>query len=329
MGEQRGPRLAGVAAADAGGVVVRQGDDSFAIELGEFAPAGLRLLQRMDGSATIEQLAAGEEVDVDAVRELVGELERAALLHPVPVAAVRTGVEALLELEDLANELLHETLYRNVYWQAVHASGEPVPDPVLHGTAIENYHFLYRESWFDSPVLSYPYGHRARVLMNEFYVEEIGHDELLLRGISTLGITRDDLADTVPLPETMALCNALAWWARTDPLFFFTTLGVLEGKDLKVDSYLEACVRQGIDPAFVRPIRAHADINLKGEHGSLTRAIFAAVPAVTDAELARMRGLTHVFVELYDAFYRGIWRYYSQPGVPLLRRLPVEGGAAS
>ena len=317
------PKLVGTVDHDGGEIVVRRSSGSFAIDLGEFTASGLTLLRGMDGTATVEELAAAAGVDPDAVRELVAELDRAYLLGAGHTAADRTGAEALLELEDLANELLHETLYRNEYWQAVHASPDPVPEKVLHGTAIENYHFLYRESWFDSPVLSFPYGHRARVLMNEFYVEEIGHDELLLRGISTLGISRDDLADTVPLPETMALCNALAWWARYDPLFFFTTLGVLEGKDLKVDSYLEACDRQGIDEAFVRPIRAHAEINMRGEHGNLTRQIFASIPAVAGGDLARMRGLTHVFVEMYDAFYTGIWRYYSAPDTPLLRRLPA------
>jgi len=304
---------------------VHRDSGAYEIDLGDLAPRGDALLSGMDGTATVEDLAARTGVDVDAVRALVAELDRACLLGHERVAADRTGTEALLELEDLAARLLHETLYRNVYWQAVHASGEPVPEKVLHGTAIENYHFLYRESWFDSPVLSYPYSRAARVLMNDFYCEEIGHDELLLRGISTLGISRDDLYDTVPLPETMALCNALSWWARYDPLFFFTTLGILEGKDLQVDSYLAACDRQGLDPAFVKPIRAHADINLKGEHGNLTRQVFAEIPAVSEAELARMCGLTHVFVEMYDAFYAGIWRYYSQADAPLLRRLPVEG----
>lgn len=330
MVERTRPRLAGVPEYDESGqLIVRQGRSSFAVDLGPFAGSGLRLLAGMDGAATVDEIAAATGVDADAVRDLVVELDRACLIAAEPVRADRSGIEALLELEDLANGLLHETLYRNGYWRAVTSDAEPVPEKVLHGTAIENYHFLYRESWFDSPVLSFPYSHRARVLMNEFYVEEIGHDELLLRGIATLGLTRDDLADTVPLPETMALCNTLAWWARYDPLFFFTTLGILEGKDLQVDSYLQACERQGLDPAFVRPIRAHADINLKGEHGSLTRQIFAAIPAVSDGDLARMRGLTHVFVELYDAFYTGIWRYYSRPEAPLLRRLPAPDGRSA
>jgi hypothetical protein len=322
--ERMRPRLAGVAEYDdAGGLVVKQGDESYAVDLGPFTATGARLLGAMDGTASVEDLARSVGIDADAVRELVAELDKACLLGSGPVSGARSGLEALLELEDLANALLHESLYRNDYWRAVHGSDQPVPEKVLHGTAIENYHFLFRESWFDAPVLPYPYSREARVLVNEFYVEEIGHDELLLRGIATLGITRDDLADTVPLPETMALCNALSWWARYDPLFFFTTLGVLEGKDLQVDSFLETCDRQGVDPAFVRPIRAHAEINMKGEHGSLTRKIFAEIPAVSDGDLARMRGLTHVFVELYDAFYTGVWRYYSDPGTPLLRRLPA------
>ena len=69
--------------------------------------------------------------------------------------------------------------------------------------------------------------------MNEFYREEYGHDELILCGLNAIGITREDLADTMPLPGTMAMCNALAYWAMTDPIFFFSTLGILEGNGIK------------------------------------------------------------------------------------------------
>jgi hypothetical protein len=156
--------------------------------------------------------------------------------------------------------------------------------------------------------------------MNKFYGEEYGHDELLLKALRSLGFTREDLADTIPLPQTMALCNALAYWASYDPLFFFTTLGVLEGKESKVDSYIEACEKLGLDRAFVGPIRAHANLNVEGEHGSLTRALFQALPCVDTASVRRWRGLTHVFVELYDDFYTGIWDFYST-APSLLRRV--------
>jgi hypothetical protein len=185
---------------------------------------------------------------------------------------------------------------------------------------VENYHLLFRESYFDAPILSYPFSRRARVLINEFYREEMGHDQLLLKSLRSLGLTEEDLFQSVPLPGTMALCNSLSCWARHDPLFFFTTLGVLEGREVEVDSFVTAARRKGMPPEFVGPIEAHANINKNAAHGLLARDIFEAIPAVSAADARRIYRLTPLFIQVYDRFYRNISDYYGA-GEPLLRKV--------
>ncbi|TDG18735.1 hypothetical protein EYW47_33400 [Paraburkholderia silviterrae] len=256
------------------------------------------------------------------VRQLVECLAAHGIIRPAIRPTGKTGFEALLEIEDLSNHLLYETLYRNEFWTNCSKATNPgdVPESVVYGMVIENYHFLFRESYFDAPVLSYVPNTKVRLAMNEFFSEEYGHDELLLKALNRIGISRDDLAHTIPLPQTMALCNGLAYWAHNDPLFFFTTLGILEGKDIRQDSFLDAAFRIGIDPEFLRPVKAHSDINLQGEHGSLTRKIFSQIPVVDEETMKRMRTQTYLFVELYDAFYSAVWRHYSTAG-EILRRV--------
>ncbi|WP_387692298.1 hypothetical protein [Photorhabdus sp. RM71S] len=94
-----------------------------------------------------------------------------------------SGDEAILILEDLQANLLYSMLYKNKFWQTMQ-SPQDVPEKVYYGMAIENYHFLFRESWFDSPVLSYLPSTKARLIMNEFYGEEYGHDELILSALN-------------------------------------------------------------------------------------------------------------------------------------------------
>jgi len=232
-----------------------------------------------------------------------------------------SGDEAILLLEDLQASLLYSTLYKNKFWQAMQSPRE-VPKKVFYGMAIENYHFLFRESWFDSPVLSYLPSTKARLIMNEFYAEEYGHDELILNALIHLDISREDLAETLPLPETLALCNALAYWSANDPLFFFSTMGILEGKDIKVDSYILAMESSGkISLDFIKPIKAHANINIEAEHGILTRELFHEIPVVRDDQMKSMIASTRLFVELYDNFHSAVWNYYSNDNQPLLRRL--------
>ena len=275
----------------------------------------------------IEALRCG--VRADAVtrfsayeQEVFDRLRGLGLVREVVPPQARSGLDVLLEIEDLSNDLLYKTLYANVFWEkcTTAQNADDIPINVIHGMIIENYHFLFRESYFDAPVLSYVANTGVRLAMNEFYAEEYGHDELLLKALQRIGVTREDLAETAPLPQTMSLCNALAYWAHSDPLFFFTTLGILEGKDIKQDSFLDAAYRIGIDPEVLRPVKAHSDINLQGAHGSLTRKIFSRIPAIPESDVRRLRAQTHLFVELYDQFYTGIWNHYSR-STTLLRKV--------
>mgnify|MGYP000299892219 CR=1 FL=1 len=167
-------------------------------------------------------------------------------------------------------------------------------------------------------MLCYPASTIVRSLMNEFYREEIGHDELLLKALNAIGISRAQLFACAPLPGTAMLCNTLSYWARYEPLFFLTTLGVLEGRQASIDSYVIACQKKGLDGKFLDPIARHAGINQKGRHGELTRCMFASLSCIDAAQARRIRSLTRLFVALYDQFYSDIWSHYGSER-PLLR----------
>jgi hypothetical protein len=69
-------------------------------------------------------------------------------------------------------------------------------------------------------------------------------------------------------------------------------------------------------------MRQHSDINRKGEHGNLTRLIFAEIPFMDNETLARMRRQMYLFVEMYDDFYSAIWNFYSpKTDADLVRRM--------
>jgi hypothetical protein len=237
----------------------------------------------------------------------------------VPDQAI-TGRALILAVEDLYNRLCAKSLQRNPFWRAMVDHPERVPESVFHGMCIENYHLLYRESYFDAPALSFAFSQRLRLKFNQFYCEEIGHDRILLQSLESIGLSEEALFNSVPLRETMALCNALSYWARHDPLFFFATLGPLEGRDVDVDSFVLAARERRLPDAFVGPIQAHATINKNAGHGLLTRELFETVPIVSVTDAARILRQTPLFIALYDQFYAAIWQYYSNHRV-LLRPL--------
>jgi hypothetical protein len=222
-----------------------------------------------------------------------------------------TGRTLILAVEDLYNRLSSKSLHRNPFWRALIDAPGSVPEQVYYGMCIENYHLLYRESYFDSPALSFAFSQPLRLKFNAFYCEELGHDRLLLRALESIGLTEQALFASAPLRETIALCNALSYWARHDPLFFFTTLGPLEGRDVEVDSFVRAAREKGLSDAFVGPIETHASINKNSEHGLLTRELFESVHAVSVADAARVLQQTPLFIAMYDQFYSAIWEHYS------------------
>lgn len=248
-----------------------------------------------------------------------GRAARAIEAHPLagPQAAI-PGARLILDIEDLQSRLMSRTIQRNPFWRAMQDDPEKAPDRLFHGLCVENYHLLFRESYFDAPVLSYAANTEVRLLLNEFYCEEIGHDRILLKALNAIGLTEEALFASRPLRGTLALCNALSYWARHDPLFFLTTLGPLEGGDAEVDSFVEACRRKGLPEAFVGPIANHARINREGDHGNLTRKIFSAIPAVSAADCERLMRQTHMFIAIYDDFYLNLFEHYGRGG-PLVR----------
>ncbi len=316
------PRLACKVTTRGDEIVLARDGLEFAIEPEGSSAEELRgFLSRLDGTRKLEDIEGS--LDASQRRRLamvLEDLDRHGLLDDVGAVHVRSGAQVLLELEDLANELMEKSINRNVFWTSI--LGEPgnCPKSAFYGLAIENYHFLFRESLFDSPVLPFVASAKARNLINEFYCSEYGHDELVLRALNAIGISREEAQDAMPLPETLALCNALSYWAANDPLFFFATLGVLEGKDPEVDLFIEACEKNELPPEFIGPMRQHSDINRKAEHGNLTRLIFAEIPFVDDETTARMRRQMRLFIEMYDDFYSAIWNFYA-PRTDLVRRM--------
>jgi hypothetical protein len=232
-----------------------------------------------------------------------------------------TGRALILLVEDRYNRASSRTLQVNPFWRAMVEHPHEVPDPVFHGMCIENYHLLCRESYFDAPVLSFPSHRRVRELLNEFYCQEVGHDRILLEALRSIGLSAEELDDSIPLSGTMGLCNSLSYWARHDPLFFLTTLGPLEGRDVDVDSFVLAAERKGLPESFVGPIRRHALINRDSKHGLLTREIFEQIPVIAAEDARRVLALTGLFIGIYDRFYTDIWTHYStaDPAASLLR----------
>ncbi|WP_433255745.1 hypothetical protein ACQPYK_15395 [Streptosporangium sp. CA-135522] len=190
----------------------------------------LELLRLLDGSRTIEDLKRETGLDDEAVREVVEPAVVWGLVDDGAPPAASSGLAVLSRLEDTLNRLLEDLVFAGPFWWEVSERPQELHRNVFFGFGLENWFFLFRENEFDSAVLALAENAELRSMLNDFYQEEHRHDDIVVRAFRPLGITRDDLLGARPLPTTTALIRMLSWWARTDPLFFVATIGVLEGR---------------------------------------------------------------------------------------------------
>jgi len=290
-------------------------------------PRLMELLSALDGRTSAEVLVERSGLTEEEVHEVLTDLDDGGFLDDPSQPSVRAAIDVMFSLEDELNRLFSEQVEESRFWRELTERPESVPENVYFGMAIENWHFLYREHLFDSAVLTYPNSHAVRAHLNEFYIEEHRHDDIVLKAFEPLGITPEQMRRARPLPSTTALVNGLAWWARTDPLFFFATISLLEGGPGgggDTDTFIEACQLKGLASAFIEPLKAHARINNSHQHGRVSRELLDLVPAVNASDEIRMNAQCGLFMELYRNFYDGIFEYYSRPAEPLLRVLPGE-----
>ncbi|WP_410012790.1 hypothetical protein [Sodalis sp. C49] len=289
-------------------------EDEFTINVLPVTPnEAYEFLLLLDGKTSIPDIIKKNKTHLtceDATLLIECLSESGLLTRNIPTEFI-TGKQAILEIEDLQNRLMDKSLYNNIFWQKCNEPDD-VPENVFIGMAIENYHLLARGSSFDAHALYFHGCRKTRQAMNAVFCSEHGHAEIILSALALLGIDENNIIASVPLPETLGLANSLAYWSASDPLFFFSTMEVLEGKDCAVDSYVIAMEKSGkMDAQFIEKIKSHSLINIEHNHASFGRQLLSTIPVVSRENLIRMKRQTHLFVELYDAYYRAIWEHYS------------------
>ncbi len=280
-----------------------------------------QLFSMMDGTKSIgelQQIFAPQ--NLEAINTIVRDLDDQGLLDDIVSLQTNSGIEALSELEELTRELLDQSVEKNLFWQLINPTAPKPPIEVLYGFAIEYYHFFSQRWCFQSPILSFPASAQVRQLIDEFYSQAYGQDRLLMEALNAIGIRSEELAHTMPLPETMAMYNGLAFWANYDQLFFLSILGILADSTFKnFELYLAASEWLELDPGFIEPIRKLANTKLKNKQGNFSRCIFQAIPHIDQETRQRFEQQTHLFIEMYNNFYTAIGRYYSSSSEVLRR----------
>ncbi|MDJ0734777.1 MAG: hypothetical protein QNJ47_12035 [Nostocaceae cyanobacterium] len=267
------------------------------------------LLKMMDGTKTIneiQQIVSPQNPEI--VHNFVHQLDQCNLLDDVSQVRVNSGRDILLELEALTNGLLENDLFKFKNLKQIDES----QINIVYGYAIEYYHLFARKYDFYSPVLGFQDSTKIRKLINKLYYQEYGQDKLVLESLISLGISSEDLIETMPLPETMAMCNGLLFWSSFEPLFFFSTLEILTSQTINnLQFYIQGCEKLEIESRFVNPIRQLLKNLQNIQAENFTHYIFEEIPHIDGETKQRLREQSYLFIEMYSNFHKAIWNYYS------------------
>lgn len=129
-----------------------------------------------------------------------------------------------------------------------------------------------------------------------FFKEELGHEQLLKRALSSIGI--DDLSEKTILPSTLALMNKLKYCAMTDPLSFMAIIFLYEGSSIDGEAYVASLKRHGFSKGFIQPQQKHEDINNSGHHDKVSLSFYDSMLFINAADRERIESVIKETIEI-------------------------------
>jgi pyrroloquinoline quinone (PQQ) biosynthesis protein C len=260
----------------------------------------------------VADLSRDLAMDEAKVPRFVEALESAGLLYRTDqVPGSMTGLEFHQRFHGVLGSWLTEA-FAHPFWERM-MSGRGSAR-LFTGWMIELYH--YTKNANRHMPLSCAFGHEKAIkqLRAKHYAEEWNHYHYFMKSLKALGFTEPQIAESVPLPMTLALSNFMRQAARHDILAYSICSAVLEGTttDRKTYNpyYEKSAELYGIPKAAVAPIYAHLDLDVQYQHSDLFRDILETVPTLSAERASLVLDYGHQLVEHIWLWTDNIEKYY-------------------
>lgn len=282
------------------------------------------LFPLMNGTRTIRQIQQSfHPSQAEAILGLIKALAEQGLLieHAAPpegLADTRETGEGEVDRLEVRVMEIRDRLANTLFWQALQPDTHTSPSPHLfYGFALELRYFLAHQSAFQAPLLDFQASAQLRRAWTQLHRQGQGQIDDLTEALAAIEIESGPAH--LPLPETVSLLNALAFWAHTEPLFALSLQGVLTQSLAQIlEIFASACLLQPLNPKFVAGIE-HC---IENSHSCYSIPVDVLCQAELRSQSFAMRqrfvGQFHLFVELYCNWLEAIGTYYS--AAPQLQR---------
>ena len=189
--------------------------------------------------------------------------------------------------------------------------GHNITRAQLIGYAMEYYHLTKLAPGILGPLLAKMESCQTRQLLQAFLREELKHDKMLEKSITSIGVSVPALDLTQPLPSTFGLCASLGVYATQHPLSLKASLFLFEKPCPEFNkAFKTACEKLDLPKNFYEPILGHAALNEDGEHGVISERLLSDVPAISFEERTTVKKHIAILCESLVMQENEIINYY-------------------
>jgi pyrroloquinoline quinone (PQQ) biosynthesis protein C len=260
-------------------------------------------------------------LDESKVPKFIEALEGSGLLYRVDPTEKMTGLEFHARFSGVLRSWLTEA-FAHPFWERMMTGKGSAR--LFTGWLIELYHYTKNANRHMPLSCACAHDKPIKQLRAKHYAEEWNHYHYFMKSLKALGYTEPQIADSVPLPMTLALSNFMRQAARTDILAYSICSAVLEGTTTDRGTYNPYYQRSadlyGIPKEAVAPIYAHLDLDVQYQHSDLFEDILRHVPEMTSDRASTVLDYGHQLVEHIWMWTDNIEKYYQVQTNPMPRR---------
>jgi pyrroloquinoline quinone (PQQ) biosynthesis protein C len=269
----------------------------------------------------VAELSRDLGMDEAKVPKFIQTLEKSGLLYKVDGAPKSmTGVEFHERFSSVLGSWLSEA-FSHPFWERM-MSGKGSAR-LFTGWLIELYHYTKNANRHMPLSCAHAHEKAIKQLRAKHYAEEWNHYHYFMKSLKALGFTEPQIAESVPLPMTLALSNFMRQAARQDILAYSICSAVLEGTTTDRSTYNpyyeKAGELYGIPKTAIAPIYAHLDLDVQYQHSDLFREILETVPVMSAERVTTVLDYGHQLVEHIWLWTDNIEKYYQVESNPVPR----------
>jgi thiaminase len=263
----------------------------------------------------VAELSRDLGTEEEKVPRFLGALESAGLLYKRDaIPETISGTEFHARFSKTLTSWIDQA-FSHPFWERM-MSGKGSAR-LFTGWLIELYHYTKNANRHMPLSCAHAHEKPIKVLRAKHYAEEWNHYHYFMKALKALNFTEPQVAESVPLPMTLALSNFMRQAAREDILAYSICSAVLEGTTVDRSTYNpyyeKAAELYGVPRGAIAPIYAHLDLDVQYQHSDLFLDILKTVELMPASRASTVLTYGHQLVEHIWMWTDNIEKYYDVP----------------